>query len=265
MDRLISLMNDSNINICCDNTQYYKAFGITDTGRRRENNEDAFLIRPEHRIYIVADGMGGHNAGEVASTEAVKVLDEYFTTEIIVRLDTDPSLVSHRMIEAFSLANNHIIEMAENPTYEGMGCALIMAFITDDTLHVCHIGDVRCYVANASGIQQLTNDHSEVGKLVREGTMTPEEARHSPLKNYLTQAIGHMSILDPEHSSYQLKKNDRVLLCTDGLWDMLTDLQIQEILSVDTDLENISKNLIADANVAGGFDNVTVVIVEAIH
>jgi protein phosphatase len=245
------------------NNETIHAYGITDTGRRRENNEDYLLIRPERRIFIVADGMGGHNAGEVASAEAVRAVDEFFTPEIITRMDSDPSSIGPLMIDAFHHANRHVNELAnQSPEYKGMGCALIMAFMTGDTLHTCHVGDVRCYIVGPSAIQQLTNDHTEIARMVREGTMTPEEARASKLRSFLTQAVGQMAVLDPELHHYQLGDGDLVLLCSDGLWDMLPDCRIQEIVSETTGIDNICTNLIAEANDAGGHDNVTVVVFE---
>jgi protein phosphatase len=245
------------------NNETIHAYGITDTGRRRENNEDYLLIRPERRIFIVADGMGGHNAGEVASAEAVRAVDEFFTPEIITRMDSDPSSIGPLMIDAFHHANRHVNELAnQSPEYKGMGCALIMAFMTGDTLHTCHVGDVRCYLVGPSGIRQLTNDHTEIARMVREGTMTPEEARTSKLRSYLTQAVGQTAAMEPELHTYRLDRGDRVLLCSDGLWDMLPDRRIQEIVSGTTGIDNVCTNLIAEANDAGGRDNVTVVVFE---
>ena len=246
-----------------DNSEICHEFGITDIGQRRDNNEDCFLIRPERRIFIVADGMGGHNAGEVASAEAVKSVDEFFTPEVIARMDNDPSSVESLMSEVFHQANNHVYTMAcQNPDYKGMGCTLIVALITGDTLHTCHVGDVRGYIVGSSAIRQLTNDHTEVAKLVREGGMTPEEARVSQMKNYLTQAVGQLSSLEPEYNTCRLENDDRVLLCSDGLWDMLPDSQIQEIFEKNRTVEAVCKKLISEANNAGGHDNVTVVVFE---
>ena len=244
-----------------ENTEVVHAFGITDVGLRRENNEDFFHVRPERRIFIVADGMGGHNAGEVASQKAAEAFDEYLAREVGGRMDSDSSSIKSLMTEAFHYANRQVNEMAgQNAAYKGMGCALIAAFMTGGFLHVCHVGDVRCYIINPSGIQQITNDHTLVARMVREGTMTPEQARTSSLRNRLTQAVGQMPALEPEYHTHEVESSDRVLLCSDGLWDMLSDSRIQEIVAQSPRIDDACRNLIAESNNAGGKDNITVVI-----
>lgn len=236
--------------------------GMTDTGLRRENNEDALLILPDRDIYIVADGMGGHNAGEIASAEAVKALDEYFTQDLVEQMKKDAAKNKDIMESALLEANKRVLDTAkDNPDYRGMGCALIMAFVHDNILHTCHIGDVRCYICNQSGISQLTNDHTQVGELVQAGKMTAEEARRSSFKNILTQAIGASTTITPEYHSCTLKDKDRVLLCSDGLWDMLSDEEIQAIVLKKQKANGICKELIGQANASGGKDNITVVII----
>lgn len=239
------------------------AYGMTDIGNRRENNEDFFLIRQERRLFIVADGMGGHNAGEVASTQAVNALDEFFVPEVIARMDNDPSSIESLMIEAFQHASCRVKEVANRyPDYKGMGCTLVMAFMAGDALHTCHVGDVRGFIFSPSTIRQITNDHTEVAKMVREGTMTPEAARTSKLRNYILQAIGQIAVLVPEYNISQLGKDDRVLLCSDGLWNMLPNSRIHEIVAAKIEIDNICQNLIAEAKDAGGHDNITVVVFE---
>ncbi|MFZ5993478.1 MAG: Stp1/IreP family PP2C-type Ser/Thr phosphatase [Thermodesulfobacteriota bacterium] len=244
-----------------DNSSHF--CGMTDVGLRRENNEDCFAVLNDRDIYIVADGMGGHNAGEVASTEAVKALDSYFTDELVELMRNDKARIKEHMQSAFLEVNKKISIMSkENPDYAGMGCALITAFVHDNILHTCHVGDVRCYICNQSGISQLTNDHSQVGELVQAGKMTAEEARRSSFKNILTQAIGASTTITPEYHSYTLKDKDRVLLCSDGLWDMLSDEELRGIVSKKQKANGICKELIAQANSAGGKDNITVVVLE---
>jgi len=237
--------------------------GLTDAGLRRENNEDCFSILADRNIFIVADGMGGHNAGEVASAEAIKALDSYFTSELVELMRNDQTKIKEHMETAFLEVNKNIFAMSkENPDYAGMGCALIMAFIDGNRLHTCHVGDVRCYICNHSGILQLTNDHSEVGELVRAGKMMAEEARRSEYKNILTQAVGASTTISPEYQSYNLTEKDRIILCSDGLWDMLSDEEIQEVIREKRKSPEACKELIACANAAGGIDNITVVVIE---
>jgi serine/threonine protein phosphatase PrpC len=239
------------------------ACGMTDIGLRRENNEDCFLVRPDRSVFIVADGMGGHRAGETASAEAVKALDAFFTSDLIERMKMDPTCVEQLMADAFRDMNRGIYEMSRtNLDYRGMGCALITALIAGGSLHTCHVGDVRCYTCSRSDIRQLTNDHTEVAEMVRSGLMTPEEARNSGLRSILTQAIGQPTPVTPEYHSYELKDDERVLLCSDGLWDMLPDSKIHTIVNGKRKISEICRELIAEANAAGGKDNITVVVFE---
>ena len=239
------------------------ACGMTDIGVRRENNEDCFLIRSDHNIFIVADGMGGHNAGEIASAEAVKALDAFFTLDLLERMKTDPGCIEKLMADAFRDTNRRIYEMSgTNPDYKGMGCALIMALNVGGSLHICHVGDVRCYICSQSGICQITNDHTEVAEMVRGGLMTSEEARNSRLKSILTQTVGQPTPVTPECHFYELKDGDRVVLCSDGLWDMLSDSKIHTIVTGKRKIDEICKGLIAEANAAGGKDNITAVVFE---
>lgn len=235
--------------------------GMTNVGLRRENNEDALLILPDRDIYIVADGMGGHNAGEIASAEAVRALDEYFTHDLVGQMKEDTAKIKDIMESALLEANKRVLDTAkDNPDYRGMGCALIMAFVHDNILHTCHVGDVRCYIANKSGITQLTNDHTQVGDLLRAGAMTVEEARRSPHKNILTQALGVYPLILPEYNAFNLQDSDRILLCSDGLWDMLSDEEIQAIVLKKQKANGACKELIEQANSAGGKDNITVIV-----
>ena len=236
----------------------------TDIGRMREINEDYFLIRPEKKLYIVADGMGGHNAGEVASKEAALAIDEYFSTDKIADLTSEPGRVGDEMKSALLKSNRHLISMAAaNRQYQGMGCAIMVALVVGNDVHLSHVGDTRAYLSNDSGIQLLTTDHSTVMSLVQSGQMTMEEARISPLKNELTQAIGAFESIDPDYISCALNDGDRILICSDGLWDLVTDQEIHHIVHQHKDLRDICNELIESANSAGGHDNITAMIFEA--
>jgi protein phosphatase len=137
-----------------------------------------------------------------------------------------------------------------------------VAYIHDDVLHTCHVGDSRVYVVNESGIEQITNDHSSVWELVRAGQMTREEARHSPLKNQISQALGSPYPVVPEYNQHLLNKGDNILLCSDGLWDMLSDAEIHQVVIEGGSLKKSCEGLIEKANEAGGEDNITVVLVQ---
>jgi len=238
------------------------AYGATDQGRRRQGNEDSYRLLPEKCLYIVADGMGGHNAGEVASLNAVKIIDEYFTPAVLSAIKENPAQIEKEMIKAINEAYQGIVEMSRaNKEYAGMGSTIVLSFFHQHILHTCHVGDSRAYVINQAGIRQITNDHSTVAELVQMGQMTKEEARHSTLKNQITQALGSSFPIEPEYNQHTLDKGDRILLCTDGLWDMLSDEGIQAIVREGVTLENTCRKLINAANEAGGDDNVTVVLV----
>jgi serine/threonine protein phosphatase PrpC len=239
-------------------------YGSTHAGRRRDSNEDCYLLLPEVSTYIVADGMGGHNAGEVASLNAVKVMREYFTTERVSKMRNDRGKIKEEMIYAVMQAHEQIAEVSRTKAeYAGMGSTIAVSFIHDNVLHTCHVGDSRVYVVNPSGITQITRDHSTVAELVRIGEMTKEEARRSPLKNQITQALGIPSPISPEYNrTYTLNKGDVVLLCSDGLWEMLSDEEIQSIVTEGRAMEETCKRLIHQANAAGGDDNITVVLVQ---
>lgn len=236
-------------------------FGITDPGQHRKNNEDAFKINPNRDIFIVADGMGGHNAGEVAAAQAIQALDDYFTQALVEKMRTGEATVQDHMERAFLQANSSIYEMGKgDSSMDGMGCTLIMALITGNTLHTCHVGDVRCYVCSSTGIDQIGSDHSQVWDLVRAGRLSPEEARRHQLKNILTQAVGQRSPIAPEYHSREVHPDERVLLCSDGLWDMLTDEEIHTSVMKYREPKAACLELVERANNAGGRDNITVVV-----
>jgi len=150
----------------------------------------------------------------------------------------------------------------ENEAYRGMGCTVVIALIFGDALHLCHVGDARAYVCNATGINLLTTDHSKVMDLVKAGQMTLEEARTSPLKNELSQAIGSSLPIVPEYNLRGLQNGDKVLLCSDGLWDMLSDQEIYEIVRQKKPAKTLCEELASMANDAGGHDNITVIVFE---
>ena len=238
-------------------------YGATHAGRERDNNEDCFMIRTDKNLFIAADGMGGHNAGEVASLKATEVIDAHFTEELLSQLRGDDEKIADEMTKSLLNANEKIVEMAEsNRQYRGMGCTIVVALIDGDLLHLCHVGDARAYLSNDAGINLLTTDHSTVMELVKAGKMTLAEARTSPLKNELSQAIGSLVGLAPDYCRRTLRDGDKVLLCTDGLWDMLTDEEIYEILHQELPVKTIGQKLIKTANSLGGHDNITVVVIE---
>ena len=237
--------------------------GITDVGMDRDNNEDYFLVNLPKNLFIVADGMGGHNAGEVASLNATEAVNEHLTPNILADIRGDKIKINDELNDCLYIANQKIVDMAEsNVSYQGMGCTLVVALVEKGALHTGHVGDARVYLCDENGINLLTTDHSKVMDLVKSGQMSLEEARQSPLKNELSQAIGSPLQIIPDYNYHPLKNGDKVLLCSDGLWDMLADEVIFQIVNQKQPVKSICEELVQKANDAGGRDNITVVLFE---
>lgn len=237
--------------------------GLTDVGMDRGNNEDYFLVNPSKNLFIVADGMGGHNAGEIASMNATEAVNDHFTSGILAEIKGDRIKINDELNDCLYAANQKIIDMAEkNSAYQGMGCTLVVALLERGALHLGHVGDARAYRCDENGIDLLTTDHSKVMELVKAGQMTLEEARQSHLKNELSQAIGSPMPIIPDYNFSELSNGDKVLLCSDGLWDMLSDEEIYQIAQQAKPAKSICEELVQKANDAGGHDNITVVLLQ---
>lgn len=237
-----------------------RIYGATHVGRVRRNNEDCFLIDSDKNLFIAADGMGGARAGEVASKNAVKAVNHYLANELLEMIEGDSEEIKRELVNGVLYAHKRIVEFAKkNAKYRGMGCTIVVALVENLDLHICHVGDARAYIVANSSIKLLTTDHSWVMNLVKKGEMTLEQARNSPKKNKITQAIGIQRI-KPEYTYYKMDPGDRLLLCSDGLWDMLSDAKIHKILKKKRSAKSICEKLIDKANRAGGKDNVTAVV-----
>ncbi len=235
--------------------------GMTDVGRVREHNEDAFHISQDGRLLIVADGMGGHAAGEVARALAIQAVVDFFTNvDGSLRQSSDMPM-DHLLRRAFELAQDRVCGEAEGrEELRGMGTTLIAACIVGGKVYTCHVGDVRCYVHSASGLKQLTEDHSVVGELVRAGRLSPDQARVHPDKNQILQAIGVPQGITSDTNTSDLESRDVVLLCSDGLWEAISDAGIDTVLRHGTSIREKTETLIRLANEAGGRDNITAVL-----
>jgi serine/threonine protein phosphatase PrpC len=236
---------------------------ITDVGRVRDHNEDTFYVSDNGKLLIVADGMGGHEAGEVASALAVEALVEFFTggCQEMVAAGAEP--IETLLREAFETAHRKVLEASRSwAECRGMGTTLILAYVHGNRLYACHVGDVRCYLRTATGMEQITRDHSVVGMLMQAGELTPEQARVHPQKNEILQAIGLSDGIVPEVNSRVLAHGDRILLCSDGLWGTLSDEEIGAIVDWDGSVRQRATQLVDRANDAGGYDNITVVLYE---
>lgn len=237
--------------------------GVTDVGRVREHNEDTFYVSEDGRLLIVADGMGGHAAGEVASGLAIDTIVELFSEENDDALPSDAGQVESFLAQALETADRIILEAAQEvEARRGMGTTVIVGYIFQDVLHTCHVGDVRAYVRNADGLAQITDDHSLVGALVRAGHITADEARVHPQKNEILQAVGTPRGITPSVHARTLSEGDVVVLCSDGLWEAISDDELVEVLAQEISLQERAERLVDRANDAGGNDNITVVLYE---
>lgn len=245
--------------------------GKTDAGMVRDHNEDCFHVVPESGIAILADGMGGHLAGEVASAMAVDRVTHYlmnaFATSHTARssAENDASFESATLVEAIEDANAAIYAASVNrPEQSGMGTTIVAVVFHDNTLTVAHVGDSRLYRYRQGQLSTVTEDHSMVQELLRRGLMTPDEARTSLNRNLVTRALGIDPQVQVDVQEQQVEDGDIYLLCSDGLNDVLTDDEIAAVLAQHPDnLETATRQLIDNVNANGGPDNVTIVLVHA--
>jgi protein phosphatase len=236
--------------------------GGTDVGRVREHNEDAFHVSSNGRIMVVADGMGGHMAGDVASAIAVETLVDLLGADRLEVLKDDAT-IARMLVSAFQAAHDDVLQAAqERPECCNMGTTLIAGYIRGGRLHTCHVGDVRGYVLSGDTLRQVTEDHSVVGDLLRSGKISPAEARRHPRRNEVLQAVGLPMGISPSVGSSALDPGAIVMLCSDGLWEMVSDEEIVSILRSRRTLRDRVVEMLERANAAGGRDNVTVVAYE---
>lgn len=244
----------------------------TDPGPVRENNEDAFFVDEDGGLFIVADGMGGHAAGEVASRVAVDTVRELLQGGIDpdeTRLDrevTDPGdVLRERLRYAMNQASGRIRREAQrNPAWHGMGTTVAVVLIEGDQAHIAHVGDSRVYLLREGRLSRLTRDHTIVQQEIDAGRLTPEQARHVPHRNYLTQSVGYHGPVEPDTATRMLMPGDLFLLCSDGLTDPLDDARIREICAT-THPADLAVRLVECALGGGGEDNITVVTVRVIE
>lgn len=246
------------------------SFGASDIGRRRQLNEDALLIDEKLGLFIVADGMGGHNAGEVASRLAVEAVAKFVRRsgrdqEGTWPEELDPALSfnANRLRAAIRLANRSVWGEADNrQEYTGMGTTIVAALIEGDTITYASAGDSRAYRIRDGQLLQMTVDDSWVQSAVDEGLIDPAEAESHPMRNIITKAIGAKEEIDTEVKEESLRTGDTYLLCTDGLHGLVSEDRIlRTVLEAQDDLERAVHDLIAAANEEGGRDNITLLLV----
>jgi len=245
---------------------------VTDVGRRRRDNEDSVFVNPEQHLFVVADGMGGHAAGEVASKVAVEAINEFLCLtsgdeEITwpFGLDDSMSYDGNRLKTSLRYANRKVLDATkERSEYEGMATTVAAVLVdSDGTAHLAHVGDSRVYLMRDSILSQLTSDHSWVNEQLQSGIISAEQARTHPLRNVVTRALGGKADLQVDMQLHRIKSGDILLLCSDGLTTMMADDEIASVMNAaQGDIEKAAKNLVANANERGGEDNITVALVQ---
>jgi len=235
---------------------------VTDRGRKRPSNEDAFGFSVEQGVYLVCDGMGGAAAGEVASSLAVDEMLRLLSRHASEDKKAAPMPLLAE--EAIGVANEAIFSRSQrNSNLNGMGTTLVGLLVEERRVWVINIGDSRCYRLRSRRLEQITEDHSLVEEQVRMGRMTHSEALRSPLRNVITRALGTQGRVTPDIFELEAEPGDLFLLCSDGLTRELSDALIETILSVDLPLDNLCTRLVEAAKKAGGRDNITCILVRA--
>ncbi len=237
------------------------SFGKSDTGLIRTNNEDVFVVEPELGVSVLADGMGGAAAGELASQIFAETAIEVFREQP----KTEQECVE-LVQTAFGLANLRILDHVKQiPEHAGMGCTAELIVFFEDRFALGHVGDSRTYLFRKGQLKQLTKDHSLVQEQLDQGLITPEAARHHRLRNVILRAVGTKVAPAVDIVRGIIKSGDIFLLCSDGLTDMIEDDAMFDILSMTAGIEEKAEKLIESANLAGGKDNVTVVLNEIVQ
>jgi PPM family protein phosphatase len=244
---------------------------LTDVGRKRKGNEDSMIANPEQRLFVVADGMGGHAAGEIASKVAVDSINEFVCLtggddEITwpFGLDEGISYDGNRLKTAVRYANRKVLEaVKEKAEYEGMATTVAAVLVDGSTANLAHVGDSRVYLYRGAELQQLTSDHSWVNEQLQSGIISAEQARSHPLRNVVTRALGGKVDLQVDMQAQPMEAEDILLVCSDGLTTMVSDEEIARVLAeAHGDIEAGASGLIAEANARGGEDNITVVLLQ---
>jgi len=247
------------------------AAGLSDVGLKREKNEDYLAMDNSNKLYIVADGMGGHLAGEVASKVAVQIIQKNVTnwinknspvTEIFDFPDMTLSKRGNYLSSSIKLANRVIHEMSQEYTeYKGMGTTIVILAIMSSTIIAANVGDSRLYLIRGNSMEPLSKEHSMVAEQLEMGLISEEEAKISPLRHILTKNIGSTDTVNADIFEIEHVDNDCFLLCTDGLTDLVSDNEILSIIKNGNDPEHICQQLISEANKRGGNDNITVSLI----
>jgi serine/threonine protein phosphatase PrpC len=250
-----------------------EAFGLTDVGRKRKHNEDAFALDLSDGLFIVADGMGGHAAGEVAARITVETIGEFIAATRQKEEATWPFKYNHslhfnsnRLAIAIEKANERVMAaVAAQPWLKGMGTTVVAGLLNEEILSLAHVGDSRAYLYRDGKLSRLTDDHSWVHEQVAAGILTEDEAKSHPLKNVVTRALGGGASVLPDLQELSFSAKDRYIFCSDGLTTMLADEEIAETVGAHEDPQELCRALLDLANDKGGVDNITVVVARVLN
>ncbi len=237
-------------------------FGFkSDRGRVRDNNQDSYFVMPEEGIFLVADGVGGHTHGELASRTAMTDIAA-FVRDNPIPAGSDNELIKQYFCNLTELVNEHIFAIAGEQAPRGMATTLIILYIDGDTAHALNVGDSRVYLIRDGVMTQITEDHTFVNTLVKRGIISEAEARTHPDRNMITKAIGADQTIDPDFYTFSIKENDVILMCTDGLYNEVSSENIIQMVNEEDDMRKLCSDLVDKANSHGGGDNITVVSVK---
>jgi protein phosphatase len=248
----------------------FVAAARTDVGKKRSGNEDSFCVAPDLGLFVVADGMGGHAAGEVASRLAVTTIQEGMArykdgTEVELVGPPAPGVspAANQLLSSIRMANKAIFDAATSrPDYEGMGTTLVAVLGRGDTVTLAHVGDSRIYRVRGEAIEQLSRDHSLVQEQVDDGILTAEEAHSSQLRHLITRALGIKGAVEVDLTETPARAGDVLLLCSDGLSDLVEDEEMLAAIRQHADPDEACQALVDRANYRGGDDNITVLIIQ---
>jgi protein phosphatase len=250
----------------------FHAFGLTDVGRKRKHNEDAYLVDAERGLFVVADGMGGHAAGEVASRITVESMQEFIAASDDSTDSSWPfghgnraSSGGNRLTAAVEKANEKVMRaVASRPELKGMGTTVVAALVEAERATLVHVGDSRAYLFRDGELRRLTDDHSWVQEQVNAGILSEDEAKSHPLKNVVTRALGGSPHVSVDLIEVPLRPGDRFLLCSDGLTGMVVDEEIHEFFLAEPVPEAAVRRLVELANERGGVDNITAIVIDVL-
>ena len=238
---------------------------LTDKGMKRPKNEDAVKVLKDSRFFMLADGVGGNKSSEIASTAAVDFLADYVYNNPIELVEGSEAIFTY-FENAVNFVNESILQLSNTkPEYVGMATTLVFAYVDHKILYVGNVGDSRVYFIHKDEVHQITDDHTYVNDLVKMGAITRSEADHHYKKNVITRAIGGNAYNNPDCFNIYMEPSDRVLICSDGLYEEVSDSEILDIFNESSDMQDCAERMVERANLNGGNDNVSVICIDMLE